>query len=128
MPRCRCVSRCLRFCTVLTLTYFRAGDVLDFQGAAQGTQGGIDSLKDGMDFGPKGEDGDSCAYESAVHGIGRVAVTVTCGMKSAGESSRALALLLLMMMICCSFQLTFTPKFASSITFNYIFASRELPE
>jgi hypothetical protein len=117
---------------VFTLTYFRAGDVLDFQGAAQGTQGGINSLKDGMDFGPKGEDGDSCAYEGAVHGIGGVAVTVTCGMKSAGESSRAhaaaAAALLMMMMICCSFQLTFTSKFASSITFNYVFASRELPE
>jgi len=54
-------------------------------------------------------------------------------MKSAGESSRAhaaaaAAALLMMMMICCSFQLTFTSKFASSITFNYVFASRELPE
>ena len=117
------------------LTYFGAGDVLDFQGAAQGTQGGINSLKDGMDFGPKGEDGDSCAYESAVHGIGRVAVTVTCGMiVPASRAEHMLLLLLLlmmmmmMMMICCSFQLTFTSKFASSITFNYIFASRELPE
>ena len=93
MPRCQCVSRCLRICTVLTLTYFRAGDVLDFQGAAQGTQG-INSLKDGMDFGPKGEDGDSCAYESAVQCIGRVAVTVTCGMKSAASRAEHMLLLL----------------------------------
>jgi hypothetical protein len=101
-----------------------AGDVKWILGENAGAMG-LDSLKQGVDFGSSGPAGDDCGFVAIITALAHVCVFVrvrVCLCLSAHAARQA------RQRISNRFELTFMPVRDDKINFKYVFASREMPE